>query len=214
MGQREGAVRVKANPGALYSACEPLVLASASPRRRELLAGLGLRFRVVPSPHEEPPVGARPEMGVRRSAFFKARSVAEREPSSWVLGADTVVVLGGLIFGKPGSPEEAARMLRSLSGRSHSVFTAVCLIHMRRGFSQMELIQTRVEFRELSEAEIAAYVRTGEPMDKAGAYGIQGLGAAFVKGVSGSYTNVVGLPLAETLTMLQKNGVIAPAASQ
>lgn len=200
---------MKANPGLLYTACEPLVLASASPRRRELLARLGLRFRVVPSPLEEPPVDARPEIGVRRSALFKARSVAEREPSSWVLGADTIVVLGGLIFGKPSCPEEAVKMLRSLSGRSHSVFTAVCLIHLKRGFSQGDVIQTRVEFRDLSDAEIAAYVRTGEPMDKAGGYGIQGLGAAFVKAVYGSYTNVVGLPLAETLAMLQKNGVIA-----
>lgn len=200
---------MKAKSGVLYTACEPLVLASASPRRRELLARLGLLFRVVPSPVEEPPVGVRPEAGVRRSALFKARSVAEQEPASWVLGADTIVVLGGLIFGKPNSPEEAARMLRSLSGRSHSVFTAICLIHMKRGFSQVDVIQTRVEFRDLSDAEIAAYVRTGEPMDKAGAYGIQGLGAAFVKAVYGSYTNVVGLPLAETVAMLQKNGVIA-----
>lgn len=197
------------NPTPLYTACEPLVLASASPRRSELLAGLGLRFRVEPSPVEEVLVDGRPELGVRRSALMKARSVAERTPSSWVLAADTVVVLGGRIFGKPGSREEALRMLRSLSGRSHTVFTAVCLIHLKRSFCHVETIQSRVEFRELTEAEIAAYVRTGEPMDKAGAYGIQGQGGAFVKGVYGSYTNVVGLPLAETVALLQRNGVIA-----
>lgn len=201
---------MRADPPPLYAVREPFVLASASPRRQELLARLGLRFRVVPSPVEEPPVEARPEDGVRRSAVFKARAVAEREPSSWVLAADTIVVLGGLIFGKPGSREEAARMLRSLSGRSHSVFTAVCLMHFRRGFRYVETVQSRVEFRELSEAEIAAYVRTEEPMDKAGAYGIQGLGGAFVKAVYGSYTNVVGLPLAETVAVLQKYGVITP----
>lgn len=197
------------NPTPLYTACEPLVLASASPRRSELLAGLGLRFRVEPSPVEELPVDGRPELGVRRSALMKARSVAQREPSSWVLAADTIVILGGRIFGKPGSREEAVRMLRTLSGRSHSVFTAVCLIHLRRGFCHVETVQSRVEFRELTEAEIAAYVRTGEPMDKAGAYGIQGQGGAFVRGVYGSYTNVVGLPLAETVALLQRNGVIA-----
>lgn len=201
---------MKGNPTPLYSAREPLVLASASPRRHELLAQLGVRFRVVPSSVEEPITEARPELGVRRSALVKARSVAEREPSAWVLAADTVVVLGGMIFGKPSSPEEAARMLRSLSGRNHGVFTAVCLIHLKRGFCQVETTQSRVEFREITEAEIAAYVRTGEPMDKAGAYGIQGLGGAFVKAVYGSYTNVVGLPLAETVAMLQKNGVITP----
>lgn len=196
----------------LYTTREPLVLASGSPRRRELLAQLGLEFRVSPSLREEPPIGSRPETGVRRSAVFKARSVARMEPSSWVLAADTIVVLGGRIYGKPETPEEAMGMLRSLAGRCHDVLTAVCLMRVDRGFCRVELVQSRVEFRDLSETEIVAYVRTGEPMDKAGAYGIQGLGGAFVKAVYGSYTNVVGLPLAETLTMLQKQEIIVPGA--
>lgn len=198
----------------LYVVCEPLVLASGSPRRRELLAQLGLDFQVRPSPEEEPSIGSRPDEGVRRAALFKARAVAQQEATSWVLAADTIVVLGGHIFGKPSSPEEARNMLRSLAGRSHEVYSAVCLMRVDRGFCRVETVLSRVEFRDVTEVEIAAYVRTGEPMDKAGAYGIQGLGGAFVRAVYGSYTNVVGLPLAETLGMLQKNGVIAPCFEQ
>ncbi len=198
----------------LYVVREPLVLASASPRRKELLAQMGLEFRVIPSPDEEPAIGFRPDEGVRRSALFKARTVAQMESTSWVLAADTIVVLGGHVFGKPATPQEAFTMLRSLSGRSHDVYTAVCLTRADRGFCRVETVKSRVEFREMTEAEIVAYVRTGEPMDKAGAYGIQGLAGAFVKAVYGSYSNVVGLPLAETLGMLQKNGVIIPSCAE
>ncbi|WP_123289679.1 Maf family protein [Desulfosoma caldarium] len=198
----------------LYVVREPLVLASGSPRRRELLAQIGLDFQVRPSSAEEPFMGSRPAEGVRRAALLKARSVALQEGASWVLAADTIVVLGGHIFGKPSSPEEARNMLHFLAGRSHEVYSAVCLMRADRGFCRLEIVRSRVEFREVTNAEIDAYVRTGEPMDKAGAYGIQGLGGAFVRAVYGSYTNVVGLPLAETLGMLQKNGVIAPCVEE
>lgn len=205
---------MKEKPMPLYVVREPFVLASRSPRRRALLAQLGLDFQVRPSPEEEPSIGTRPDEGVRRAALFKARTVAQKEWASWVLAADTIVVLGGHIFGKPSSPQEAESMLRSLSGRSHEVYSAVCLARADRGFCRVETVLSRVEFRDVTEAEITAYVRTGEPMDKAGAYGIQGLGGAFVRAVYGSYTNVVGLPLAETLGMLQKNGIIAPCLHQ
>ncbi|MBZ4660595.1 MAG: septum formation inhibitor Maf [Desulfacinum sp.] len=191
---------------------EALILASASPRRRELLAGLGLRFQIVPSRVEEPPIGDHPDEGVRALAAFKAREISTRFPEAWVLAADTVVVLGGKVFGKPTDEKDAEEMLRQLSGRTHEVLTAVSLAHRGRGFFQTQAVRTQVSFRDLKDGEIRAYVKTGEPMDKAGAYGIQGVGAFLVQRVHGSYTNVVGLPLAETVDLLMKHGVIEPSA--
>lgn len=191
---------------------EALILASASPRRRELLAGLGLRFQIVPSRVEEPPIGDHPDEGVRALAASKARAISTRFPEAWVLAADTVVVLGGMVFGKPADEKDAEEMLRQLSGRTHEVLTAVSLAHRGRGFFQTQAVRTQVSFRDLKDGEIRAYVKTGEPMDKAGAYGIQGVGAFLVQRVHGSYTNVVGLPLAETVDLLMKHGVIEPSA--
>jgi len=191
---------------------EALILASASPRRRELLAGLGLRFQIVPSRVEEPPIGDHPDEGVRALAALKAREISTRFPETWVLAADTVVVLGGKVFGKPADEKDAEEMLRQLSGRTHEVLTAVSLAHRGRGFFQTQAVRTQVSFRDLKDGEIRAYVKTGEPMDKAGAYGIQGVGAFLVQRVHGSYTNVVGLPLAETVDLLMKHGVIEPSA--
>ncbi|SHF47213.1 septum formation protein [Desulfacinum infernum DSM 9756] len=191
---------------------EALILASASPRRRELLAGLGLRFQIVPSRVEEPPIGDHPDEGVRALAASKAREISTRFPEAWVLAADTIVVLGGKVFGKPADEKDAEEMLRQLSGRTHEVLTAVSLAHRGRGFFQTQAVRTQVSFRDLKDGEIRAYVKTGEPMDKAGAYGIQGVGAFLVQRVHGSYTNVVGLPLAETVDLLMKHGVIEPSA--
>ncbi|SMC26897.1 septum formation protein [Desulfacinum hydrothermale DSM 13146] len=198
-------------PPALYRTREALILASASPRRRELLAGLGLHFQTVPSDFEEPPLGDRPMDEIGAVAASKAREVSRRFPRAWVLAADTSVVMGGQAFGKPENPAEAAKMLRRLSGRTHEVLTAVSLARRERGFLRTQVVRTRVSFRHLREEEIQAYVRTGEPMDKAGGYGIQGLGAFLVQRVHGSYTNVVGLPLAETVELLMGCGVIEPS---
>lgn len=185
-----------------------LVLASASPRRREMLARLGLEFRLAPAEIDESLVpGEEAASAAQRLAAAKAAAVAAA-PHEAVLAADTLVVLGEEIMGKPRGPEEAARMLQRLSGAEHLVLTGYCL---RNGSGrEVGLGRSRVTFRNLSPGEIAAYVASGEPLDKAGAYAVQGLGAALVKGVSGSYTNVVGLPLAAVIELMLAKGLIQP----
>jgi len=202
-----------AQPAGVYRTLEPLILASSSPRRRQLLESVGLRFEVKPSHCDEPWVpGQEPEGQVRAWASRKAAEVSRLNPKSWVLGADTIVVLEGVVFGKPADPREAADTLRKLSNRGHRVISAVCLLHEGYGQTHIRSVRTEVWFKRLEEEEIRAYVRTGEPMDKAGAYGIQGAGAFLVRAVRGSYTNVVGLPLCETLELLARQKVIVPAA--
>jgi len=184
-----------------------LVLASASPRRRQLLASLGLECEVAPTDIDETPrPGEDPANYARRLAMEKAAAAAARHPSGrLLLAADTVVALGEEILGKPADEHDAARMLRRLSGRSHEVHTAVAA---RRGdTAAMRLGTTEVMFRSLLDTEIAAYVNSGEPLDKAGAYGIQGMAAIFVTRLSGSYSGVVGLPLCETAELLREFGV-------
>ena len=199
---------------ALYATLQPLVLASGSPRRRRLLESAGLRVRVESSrvSEEGEPAGPDPVRSAENWALSKARAVSLRFPESWVLSADTIVVLDKEIFGKPAGAEDARRMLERLSGRTHEVITGVCLMREAPAFCRAGSVVTRVTFKELSAPEISAYVATGEPLDKAGAYGIQGGGAGLVRSVAGSYTNVVGLPLCETLEWLLEQGVIAPAA--
>jgi septum formation protein len=171
-----------------------LVLASQSPRRRELLGCAGIPFVVRPSSVDEARIGDEdPGEHVRRLAREKAQSVA-CGPDEIVLGADTVVVIDGEVLGKPSDPEHAARMLRQLSGRAHEVVTGICLRTSNRLIVDME--STRVRFVRLSEEEIAAYAASGEPLDKAGAYAIQGLASRFVGRIEGCYFNVVGLPVA------------------
>ena len=172
------------------------ILASASPRRRELVRQLGFDFVVVVSdvPEEARP-DEEPASLVLRLAREKAAAVARLHPDAWVLGADTTVVLSGEALGKPVDRNEARDMLNRLSGRSHHVMTGVALIGPTGQVEEETVDVSEVEFRVLRDAEIDAYVATGEPLDKAGAYGIQGGAAAFVARVSGSYTNVVGLPL-------------------
>jgi septum formation protein len=201
--------------GAVYRTIQPLVLASSSPRRRELLSLLGLTFDVVVSGVDESPpaAAADPVELVRGWAREKAEAVSRLHPDRWVLGADTAVVLGGEIFGKPSSSGEAASMLERLSGRVHEVISAVCLTYRERRFVRVISVTTEVRFKKLSEDEIRAYVESGEPSDKAGAYGIQGLGAFLVESVRGSYTNVVGLPVCETVELLTGQGIIAPAGA-
>lgn len=200
----------------MFQTLQPLVLASASPRRRELLRSVGVHFEVLPSHIAENfgPSQEAPEDIVRRWAEEKALAVAESRTHHWILAADTIVVLEGEIFGKPTDPCEAVSMLKRLSSRTHEVITGMCLLHPDGGVAQLGRVRTRVHFKSVSEAEILAYVHTGEPLDKAGAYGIQGIGAFLVEWVNGSYTNVVGLPLCETLKWLLYHGVIAPVQPQ
>jgi septum formation protein len=186
----------------------PLVLASASPRRRELLARLSLSFEVEASSTDESVAPGEPaEVYVRRVAQEKARVVTQRRPQALVLAADTTVVLGTEILGKPESADEARRMLERLSGASHRVLTAVVLDGAARG---SVVVETAVDFRPLNAQEIAWYVGTGEPMDKAGSYALQGAGGAFVRAIRGSHSNVVGLPLVETLELLAAHGWTPP----
>ncbi|MEB3197545.1 MAG: Maf family protein [Candidatus Sericytochromatia bacterium] len=175
-----------------------LVLASASPRRATLLGQLGLTPLVDPSRNpEHVPPGITPEDLVTRLASDKAREVMVRHPGAdLVLGADTVVVLDGQILGKPCDAADAGRMLTALAGRWHAVYTGIALFAVPSGQSVVAHVQSEVFMRPLAPEEISAYIATGEPLDKAGAYAIQGLGGVFVREIRGDYQNIVGLPLA------------------
>ncbi len=187
---------------------QEIILASASPRRAELLRRIGVEFRVVPSDVEE---RLEDSLDARSLALElasqKARAVAARYPEAIVLAADTVVCCDGEILGKPADRQDAVRMLRLLSGRTHEVSTGVVLRRESTGQERCEVVTTRVTFRRLSQEEILGYIATGEPFDKAGAYGIQGYGALLVEGIEGCYSNVVGLPLAKVGEMLREFGV-------
>lgn len=174
-----------------------LVLASASPRRQELLRQIGLSPRVKPSEVDESSSEQNPARLVQELAGRKASHIAAGEkPGTLVLGADTVVVLDGAILGKPKDREEAETMIKRLSGRAHEVYTGVALVIAGESRRTVFAAETRVHVAPMTEAEIKAYVDSGEPMDKAGAYGIQGRFACFVEKIEGEYSNVVGLPLA------------------
>ncbi len=182
-----------------------LILASASPRRAEILTSLGILFAVHPTDvPEEPTPGETAETTARRLAREKAASAAQRRPDAWVLAADTLVFLDGETLGKPRDDREAAAMLGRLAGREHGVVTAV---HLRRGAEPGRGVAetSRVRFGPMSAEEIRWYVGTGEPRDKAGAYGVQGLGARFIEEVRGSFTNVMGLP-ARAVYLLLRDG--------
>ncbi|HZA50651.1 MAG TPA: Maf family protein [Myxococcaceae bacterium] len=186
-----------------------LVLASGSPRRRELLERLGFQLEIVPPEVDESPrEGEDPRDYVLRLAREKAERVSTRREAWLVLAADTSVVLGAEILGKPRDGAEAAAMLARLSGRDHRVLTGVATAVA--GSAEAVAVETRVHFRSLTEEEIRWYVESGEPLDKAGAYAIQGLGATFVRAIEGSVSNVVGLPLVETLELLAARGCWLP----
>jgi nucleoside triphosphate pyrophosphatase len=180
-----------------------IVLASGSPRRRQLLEMLGIPFRIVP-PRVTEALGSaeQAEAYVTRLAREKARTVAAREPGAVVLAADTTVVLRGRVFEKPATPGEAVEMLTRLQGRKHQVLTAVAVARDERVEHALDV--TDVTFRRLSSELIAAYVATGEPLDKAGAYAIQGMGAALVEGIHGDFFGVMGLPLRLALDLLAR----------
>jgi septum formation protein len=188
-----------------------LILASKSPRRYELLRRIGLDFDVVHSRVEEGDVipGESPQEHVLRLSEAKALDVGSQYPDHWVIGADTVVYLDGTILGKPRNREEATEMLTLLSGREHWVLTGFTLRHAGKGKEDREAVQTAVKVKLLTEAEIKWYVQTGEPFDKAGGYGIQGIGSFMIESIRGSYTNVVGLPLCEVVRMMSRLGTVA-----
>ena len=179
---------------------KPVVLASASPRRKQLLEQLGMTFVIRPSGVQEEavPLSLHPELYVQTLAAHKARDIAHTPglPESVVIGADTIVVHDNRILNKPVSPEHAREMLRTLSGQTHTVYTGIALVDSATRAELMDVQQTEVTFRTLADEEIDAYVATGSPLDKAGAYGIQDdFGAVFVERINGCYYNVVGLPL-------------------
>lgn len=189
-----------------------LILASTSPRRRELLASLQLPFEVVPS-HADESVqrGLSPEKIVETLALRKAGAVAqtvrEQYDNALIIGSDTIVVLDGEILGKPVDEADAVRMITALQGRTHRVFTGVACIHTGTGEQNIGYRETSVTMKPLDAKTIAAYVKTGEPADKAGAYAIQGFGATLIEGIQGCYFNVVGLPLSLLSDMLSGFGI-------
>jgi septum formation protein len=191
-----------------------LVLASASPRRRELLSRLEVPFATVPAEiAERLRPGETPREMAERLAREKAEAVAAqlgKTPRRVVLGSDTIVVLGDEALGKPRDPEHAVALLRKLSGRTHLVMTGIAVIESDTGRARSRVVESRVTLREADDAELRDYVATGESLDKAGAYALQGAGRRFVAGVEGSESNVIGLPLEETLEMLRDAGVEIP----
>lgn len=199
----------------LFRNLKPLILASGSARRIELLRSLGILCTVVPSGFEENDhrTDSVPERVVQDYARAKAQAVSLLHKDNFILSADTVVVVDGRILGKPSDPDDAARMLRILGGREHHVLTGVFLLHPGASTYKIQVVRTAVLMRPLSEDVIWAYVNSGEPFDKAGSYGIQGLGAFLVKSIHGSYTNVVGLPLSETVQWLLEEEVVVPCAA-
>lgn len=186
-----------------------LILASQSPRRRYLLKQAGLNFTVIPSRFDENSVSlSSPETYVRILAEAKAQDISIKYPESWVIGADTIVLINGTILGKPNSRDEARTMLKRLSGQTHQVLTGYCICCKAKAESFSETITTEVLFKNLTDKEIEWYIHTEEPFDKAGAYAIQGWGTFIVKSIHGSYTNVVGLPVCEVIEFLIQKGVV------
>ena len=193
-----------------------LVLASASPRRQELLRNAGIPFTVYPADvPEQPKPGESPRECAERLAREKALAVSRQHPADLVLGADTIVVVDGEILGKPHDERDAGRMLRLLSGRTHQVTTGVCLVgplrtgnqKLETGFEDTRSETTLVTMTTLTDEDIRCYVATGEPMDKAGAYAIQGMASRWIPHIDGDYFNVVGLPVALVCRMLQEHGL-------
>ncbi|GKV68783.1 Maf-like protein [Sporosarcina sp. NCCP-2716] len=192
----------------LFVTNETIILASTSPRRKELLGRLGVPFTVIPSGADEPPIekSESPETYAGRLSSLKASALAADHPGSVIIGADTVVALDGKVFPKPESAAEAARFLTELSGQTHSVITGVTIL---KDDSALQFTTaTDVTFRELDAALIEAYAATGDPLDKAGGYGIQTAGGLLVQEISGDYDNVVGLPIAELAQVLRGQNII------
>lgn len=195
-------------PFPIISKQHPLILASASPRRKRLLMQMGLPFRVAPSDLDEKEMGGKPFRISRVLAEKKAIRVHSLTGSSWILGADTIVVIKNRILGKPRDDAEAREMLRLLSGVEHAVVTGFCILNPLREIAHSEAVSTAVRFKGLEQEEMEAYISTGEPFGKAGGYAIQGVGSFMVESISGSYTNVVGLPICAVIKALISTGAL------
>jgi septum formation protein len=185
------------------------ILASASPRRYDLLNRLGLKFDVIPADVDEDYInGESPEEHVIRLSEKKAAKVSSDHASRWVLGADTIVVYGGEVLGKPKDKAGAKRMLGMLSGNVHEVYTGFCLKNLSLEKSEADFVVSKVKIKDISDEEAEFYTNTDEPYDKAGGYAVQGIGAFMVEEIIGSYTNVVGLPLSQVVEKLERMGSI------
>jgi len=185
-----------------------VILASVSPRRKELLGKIGLRFKVEPSNYEEDiPSELEPHELAQKISLEKAKVVASKHQNVIVIAADTFIVFGGQILGKPHTEKEARKMLEAISGKSHSVITGFSIIDTSKNKTLSKSVETKVYVRKLTLAEIDAYVKSKEPLDKAGAYAIQGLGAVFVEKIEGDYFNVIGLPLSALTEALKEFGI-------
>ena len=185
------------------------ILASASPRRVELLKLTGLQFEVIPGCVNEAYMkGETPEEHVLRLSEEKAQVIASRYPDAWVLGADTIVIINGEILGKPRTISEAKEMLGKLSGQEHRVFTGFTIAKKTTGILIRDVVASLVTFKEIPEDEMAWYIRSDEPYDKAGGYAVQGMSTIFIREIRGSYTNVMGLPLCEVVEALKSIGAI------
>ena len=185
-----------------------VILASQSPRRRDLLASIGLTFDVMPSDVPEVrQAGESPEEYVARLSRDKAAVIAAKHGDAWIIAADTTVLLGDELLEKPADDADARRMLATIAGKTHTVYSGVTLQNAAGGWRDTRVAETEVRMLPLDERDIAWYVSTGEPLDKAGAYAAQGLGGMFIDSIHGSYTNVVGLPLSLLFQMLRRAGI-------
>ncbi len=185
-----------------------IILASASPRRKEILEKTGLKFKVDESDYEENmDVNLKPHDLAMRHAIGKAKAVACKHSNAIIISADTIVVLKNRVFGKPRNKKEAKEMLKTLRGKAHTVITGYTILDSESGKRETRAIESKVFFKRLTDDEIDAYIRSGEPLDKAGAYGVQGLGALIVKRIEGDFFNVMGLPLSSVAESLKKFGI-------
>ena len=188
---------------------EKIILASKSPRRKDLLEQLGLKIKIVPSNINEASISIKnPEKYVKALSLLKAKDIAFFYPDDWVLGADTIVVFDDQILGKPTSKTDAIAMLNKLNNCEHSVFTGFSIVNQEKNSIITQFVETKVFFKYLTQREIQWYVNTEEPVDKAGSYAIQGIGAFLVKGIFGSYSNVIGLPVCEVVEILMDLNII------
>ncbi len=195
----------------MFRTCKPLILASASPRRQQFLTDLGLNFTSLPANIDETPeTRETPTTFAVRLALAKAWTIAEQHPHAYVIGSDTVVTLNNRILGKPADAANALDILRSLQGKTHQVITGLSLTCLQDNCFENLARTTSVTFTTFSDSILRAYIRTGEPMDKAGAYGIQGKGSFLVRTIQGSCSNVIGLPINTCTSLLLQYGVIIP----
>ena len=195
----------------LFITLKPLILASSSPRRQRMLQNLGIHFDTVPAHVDETPlVSEKPDDFAARMARAKALEVAKNNPQFWVIGADTVVCAAEKILGKPRYRKDALSILKQLVGKKHQVMTGTCLCHTGNHFETTIVDRSQVTFIDAADDILEAYIRTGEPLDKAGAYGIQGIGSFLIRSIEGSCTNVIGLPVDMVVQHLLEQGIIAP----